>query len=127
MESKTPTYILVVDDDPKISSIVSDMLELLEFKVFVANSPRLALIAIRKMAPAMILLDFNMPGVDGLEVIKYMKRDPLSADIPVVFLTAEDDPSVKEKAMAAGAFDFLIKPLEFDQLESLLKRLPIKK
>ncbi len=127
MDEKRQTYVLVIDDDPKISGVVSDMLGLLDYKVFVANSPRLGLIAIKKIAPTLILLDFNMPGVDGLEVIKYLKRDPSSAEVPVVFVTAEDDPAVKEKAMAAGAFDFLIKPLEFDQLESLMKRLPKKK
>jgi CheY-like chemotaxis protein len=61
-----------------------------------------------------------MPGVDGVEVCRYIKRDPEAKHTPVVFVSAEDDPSVIQKAKEAGATAFLTKPIDLAQLEQLL-------
>ena len=72
---------------------------------------------------ALILLDMNMPGVDGLEVCRYIKRDPTAGHTPVVFVTVEDDPGTREEAHAAGAMDYLVKPVEGDRLEEILDKI----
>jgi two-component system chemotaxis response regulator CheY len=76
--------------------------------------------SIRRSVPSLILLDLNMPGVDGLEVCRYIKRDPALQNTPVVFVTAEDDPTIIEAAKEAGASGYIVKPIEFEVLETIL-------
>ena len=117
------SYVLIVDDDPTVAQTIADMVGLFDWKTQIAHGPRPALQAIQKAPPALILLDLNMPGVDGFEVCRYIKRDPIAAATPVVFVTAEDAPSMKEKAREAGASDYLIKPVDIDRLEVILDQL----
>ena len=63
-----------------------------------------------------------MPGVNGLEVCRFIKRDPVSRSTPVVFISAEDDPSVMKEAKEAGASGYMIKPVDFDSLEDVLEK-----
>jgi len=118
------SYVLIVDDDPTMAQAIADMVGIFDWKTQVVHGPRQALQAIQKVPPALILLDLNMPGVDGFEVCRYIKRDPLAAKTPVVFVTAEDAPSMQEKAREAGASDYLIKPVDIDRLEGILDKLP---
>lgn len=113
-------YILVVEDNPRTAAALADMVGLLGWEVVVAHSPRRALQQLQTSKPALILLDFNMPGVDGLEVCRYIKRDPTAGDIPVVFVSAEEAPSIIEEARKAGAKDYLIKPVNISDLERVL-------
>ncbi len=117
------SYVLIVDDDPTMAQTIADMVGLFDWKTHIAYGPRPALQAIQQAPPALILLDLNMPGVDGFEVCRYIKRDPIAAGTPVVFVTAEDAPSMQEKARAAGASDYLIKPVDIDRLEVILDQL----
>mgnify|MGYP001480068732 CR=1 FL=1 len=117
------SYVLIVDDDVEISKVIADMVQLIGWRTQIVHSPRAAMMKVQSSPPALILLDLNMPGVDGIEVLGYIKRDPMAGDIPVVFVTAEDDPGIKERVRKAGAMDYLIKPVDFDDLESILDRL----
>jgi CheY-like chemotaxis protein len=120
------SYILIVDDDKMMAKTLTDILELYDYKVTSVYGPREAIQALNERKPLLILLDLNMKGVNGLEVCRYIKRDPLNGDIPVVFITAEDDPSIMEKAKKAGAMDYIVKPIDFDHLEKVLSSLPAK-
>lgn len=117
------SYVMIVDDDRTMAEAIADMVSLLDWQTHVVHSPRAAIEALRQASPALILMDLNMPGVDGFEVLRYIKRDPMWSAIPVAFITAEDDPSIVERAKEAGAADYLVKPVDFDRLESLLARL----
>lgn len=117
-------YVLIVDDDPTMAEAIADMVSLFDWETQIVHGPRPALQAIQVKPPALILLDLNMPGVDGLEVCRYIKRDPVAGNTPVVFVTAEDAPSMQEKARAAGASDYLVKPVDIDRLEVILDKLP---
>lgn len=117
------SYVLIVDDDIKIAQAVADMVHLFDWETQIVHGPRPALAAIAERVPALILLDLNMPGVDGMEVCRFIKRDPVAGNTPVVFVTAEDDPGIQEKAREAGASDYLIKPVDVDRLEGVLDRL----
>jgi CheY-like chemotaxis protein len=118
------SYVLVVDDDATMAQAIADMVTLFDWKTQIALGPRPALQAIQAKPPALILLDLNMPGVDGFEVCRFIKRDPIAGKTPVVFVTAEDAPSMQEKAKEAGASDYLIKPIDIDRLEVILDKLP---
>ena len=102
--------ILVVDDTPENIDIISSLLRQ-TYKVKAAiNGERALKIAGADVPPDLILLDIMMPEMDGYEVITRLKADPKTADIPVVFLTA--DVSAKEKGMSLGAVDFVTKPID---------------
>ena len=118
------TYILIVDDDATMAQTLADMVELFDWKTAIAHGPRQAMHVIQNNPPALILLDLNMPGVDGMEVCRFIKRDPIAEKTMVVFVTAEDDPSIQQKAREAGAADYLVKPVDVDRLEGILDKLP---
>jgi two-component system cell cycle response regulator len=105
---------------------LADMVGLFDWNTQVVSSPRAAMESLQRNAPSLILLDLNMPGVDGMEVCRFIKRDPVAGDTPVVFVTAEDDPGTKARAREAGAMDYLIKPVDIDRLEEILDKLPRK-
>ena len=114
--------VLVVDDDHTFAQTLADMISLLGHDPEIVHSPRHAIESIEREAPALILLDLNMPGVDGLEVCRYIKRDPAADKTKVIFVTAEDDPTMKDAAKRAGASGFLVKPVDIDTLELVLDR-----
>lgn len=118
------SYVLIVDDDHEMAQALSDMVSLFEWGTHIVTSPRAALEMIQRNRPSLILLDMNMPGVNGMEVCRYIKRDPIAGNTPVVFVSAEDDPQTKEKAREAGAMEYLVKPVDLDQLEQILDKLP---
>jgi len=114
-------YVLIVEDNPRTAKAISDMVELIGWEVFVAHSPRVAMQQLQTRTPALILLDFNIPGVDGLEVCKFIRRDPTAGHVPVVFISAESDPAIMAEAKKAGANDYLVKPVDIEDLERILK------
>jgi CheY-like chemotaxis protein len=73
------------------------------------------------MTPSLILLDINMPGVDGLEVLAYLRREPRLAPVPVIVITSDDQPETRNRVMKGGATAILIKPATLDALEGALK------
>jgi len=121
------SYVLIVDDDATMANAIADLVHLFDWETKIAHGPRLAMEAIKTTVPALILLDLNMPGVNGFEVCKFIKRDPVAGQTPVVFVTAEDAPIMQERAREAGASDYLLKPVDIDRLEVILNALPKKK
>jgi len=117
------SYVLVVEDNPRTAKAISDMVELIGWEVHITHSPRAAMQQIQLRLPALILLDFNIPGVDGLEVCRYIRRDPTAGEVPVVFISAESDPAIIAEAKRAGANDYLVKPVDIEALENILKGL----
>ena len=77
------------------------------------------------MTPRLILLDISMPGVDGLEVLAYLRREPRLAPVPVVVITSDDQPETRRRVMIGGATAMLIKPATLDALENALKKAKI--
>lgn len=90
----------------------------------------MALIAARSALPQLILLDINMPEMNGYEVCQKLKADPLTAEIPVIFLSAYDDVFDKVKAFRVGGVDYITKPFQIDevadakQLGQLIEQIP---
>jgi len=103
--------ILVVDDTPDDLAVMSDLLKH-RHMVKLARSGEAALrIAGSDSPPDLILLDIMMPGLDGYEVCRRLKRDPRTANIPVIFLTARAEVDDETKGLALGAVDYIIKPI----------------
>jgi len=103
--------ILVVDDNISILKQISAHLTD-DYEVSLAKSGSLALQICAKEKPDLILLDVEMPDMDGFEVITRLKQNPFFDRIPVIFLTANNDPKTQIRALELGARDFIIKPVE---------------
>ena len=94
--------ILVVDDDPENLAVLMSVLELQGYRVRPVSTGAMALCAAKMKAPDLILLDINMPEMDGFEVCQRLKADPRLHAIPVLFLTADSQVEEKVKAFALG-------------------------
>ncbi len=99
--------ILVVDDEPRIAELARDYLEHAGFEVRIAGSGDAALQDIRRNRPDLVVLDLGLPGLDGLDVTREIRRD---SNLPVIMLTARDDELDKLLGLELGADDYLTKP-----------------
>ena len=112
--------LLIVDDDPDIRQVLQNRLESLGYTVETAGNALEAMLAMGKMLPTGILLDFMLPAIDGLEVLREVRR--LYPMLPVVIITAKTDEHFAALAMAAGADDILLKPVENEQFKQVVRR-----
>jgi DNA-binding response OmpR family regulator len=99
--------ILVVDDEPRIADLARDYLQHAGFEVRVAASGEAALQVVRRDRPDLVVLDLGLPGIDGLDVTRTIRRD---SNLPVIMLTARDDELDKLLGLELGADDYLTKP-----------------
>jgi signal transduction histidine kinase len=112
-------FILVVDDNPTNLSVISQALRSEGWQVRIAVDGEDALHKVVQNAPELILLDVQMPGIDGFEVCQRLKAMPLTADIPIIFMTALSDTESKVKGLSLGAVDYIAKP--FEQTEAIAR------
>ncbi|MGN1085293.1 MAG: HD domain-containing phosphohydrolase [Lachnospiraceae bacterium] len=103
-------WILVVDDDASNLKMASRILSAEQMRVSCLKSGEDAIKFLQENRPDLILLDIHMPGMDGFETIAAIRENKTTADIPVIFLTADDDSDTETKGLIAGAMDFLKKP-----------------
>jgi signal transduction histidine kinase len=104
--------ILIVDDLETNRSLLREILELDGMDVVVADSGAEALRAVAASKPDLVLLDVNMPGMDGLEVCKRLRADPETEALPIILVTALSERTHRLEGMAAGANDYLTKPVD---------------
>lgn len=109
---------LVVDDSRVIRKVARRILEDIGFVVAEAADGMEALAWCRTEMPTAILLDWNMPVLNGLEFLKQLRREPSGAGPVVVFCTVENDPDHIVRALDAGAAEYIMKPFDSDILES---------
>ncbi len=108
--AEAPPRLLVVDDQPINIQVLYEIFYR-DYDVYMATSGIQALEMCRKNPPDIMLLDVLMPGMDGLEVCKRLKADPETRDIPVIFVTAQDNPDDEVRGLEADALDFITKPV----------------
>ena len=107
---KTSTRrILVVEDDAMLSRVLTEALKKDKFKIEIVANGSEVLAAVARFAPALILLDLVIPGIDGFEVLKQLKADSKTAAIPVVVLSNLDQPSDVKAVKALGADQYFLK------------------
>jgi len=117
---ETPRNIIVVDDDPITLRIQEKMLRDWGYKATPIISGRQAIEAIRSNPPDLIILDINMPEMDGYAVCEELKKDPQTAAIPVIFISAYNETSEKVRAFKAGGVDYITKPFQPDEVRARL-------
>lgn len=108
--------ILVVDDDEIVARTIERSLRAGGFRVAVVHSGVEALRSVRRNPPDLMVLDVIMPGMDGVEVCKQVRSDPLMSDLPILFLTAKSKEEDRIEGLRAGADDYLMKPFNLDEL-----------
>lgn len=111
-QTKDKPLVLVVDDDPDLRALAGIQLGDGGFDVIQAANGRECLVLASTHSPDVILLDIMMPGMDGSEVLTALAGDPVTKDIPVVFVSALASPEDKVKGLENGAVDYITKPLE---------------
>lgn len=105
--------VLVVDDEPKIVQIARDFLERGGFAVLTASDGSSALSLVRTARPDLIVLDLALPGVDGLDVTRALRKD---SDVPIIMLTARADEADRLIGLELGADDYIVKPFSPKEL-----------
>lgn len=111
----------VVDDNRNSAEVLSKMLMMLDIEPLICLGPREAIQRLSGDLPDVILLDVNMPGISGLEVVRYIRRDPRIANLPVIIVSSDAQTIEVANAISAGANVFLPKPVNFENLELALK------
>ncbi len=122
-ESKSPHRALIVDDDPDFCVILREMLKWRGFEVSVAYSASDALSAMGQVHPEIMLVDIQMPEVDGLELIRKIRSDKSFANTPIIVITATAIRDMLLASREAGADFFLTKPLTYFELERTIDRI----
>ncbi|RRR65538.1 MAG: response regulator [Candidatus Viridilinea halotolerans] len=110
--------ILVVDDSKLVTDIVKLRLEMYGYSVRLAHSGEDALVCIAEDVPDLMVLDVNMPGIDGYEVCRRLRDNPLLDDLRIIMLTSSDD---KSAAFEAGVDDYLNKDIDLLNLPNRVK------
>jgi DNA-binding response OmpR family regulator len=125
MKSTTPK-ILVIEDEQDIRENIEDILELSEYQVLAAANGKMGLKSAQSQSPDLIVCDIMMPELDGYGVVKALREQPQTENIPVIFLTAKVEHSDQRMGMELGADDYLTKPFLPQELlkaiEARLKR-----
>ncbi|MFO3796096.1 MAG: PleD family two-component system response regulator [Anaerolineales bacterium] len=116
---------LVIDDNRQTANALAQMLEVLGLEVYLAYGASSGIALLGNLLPDLILLDINMPGIDGLEVLAYLRREPRLNAVPVIIITSDDQPETRQRAFQMGAQGFILKPVTLDSVEMELKRLEI--
>ena len=106
---------MVVEDNPVNRKLARNVLRSRGFEVFEAESGEEALRMLRGRPTDIVLMDLQLPGMDGLEVTRRLKQDPLTADLPVVALTAHAHAEDETRARAAGCVGYITKPIRLSQ------------
>jgi CheY-like chemotaxis protein len=125
MEPGAVSRILYVEDHPAQRDIMAQMLKHSGYEVAVASDGIEGVEKARSWSPDLILMDLRMPRMDGFEAIKELRKEPSTADIPIIAISAWASAKHKNRAMESGANDHFTKPVDLPQLlEAISRYLP---
>lgn len=114
--TSVPKKIIIVEDQPEVADLLEEMLSLDGYQVIKIHSSTGGLSVIQAENPDVVLLDIMMPDVSGLEVLRFMRREPGLQQIPVVIVSARTSSSDIRAGLDAGATAYLTKPVDMDVL-----------
>ncbi len=124
--ASTSLRLLLAEDNAVNIQVLTDYLEASGYALSVARNGSEAVQLARELRPQLILMDIQMPGMDGLEATRHIRRDPALANVPIIALTALAMPGDRERCLAAGANEYLTKPVNLEllteKIENLLKK-----
>ncbi|PWH14052.1 MAG: hypothetical protein DDG60_08955 [Anaerolineae bacterium] len=120
--SEAQKTVVVVEDETDAAEMFAEMMRVTGFRVLksYSSSPAISLIANER--PDVVILDVMMPDVSGLEVLKYMRREPALAKIPVIVVSAKSLPTDIQSGLEAGASVYLTKPVGFLDLKQAVEK-----
>ena len=122
------TEALIIDDNRTTADALGQMLNVLGFKTRVAYGSRAAMTLLATgFIPKFVCLDINMPGLDGTEILAFLRREPRLIPVPVFVITSDDQPETRRKVMRLGANGMIIKPATIDGLEEALRKVKFLK
>jgi len=121
--SATHPRILLVEDLAEHAQVVVDGLESCGYQVHVTPCGDNALTQAQAVSPALMIIDIQLPGIDGLTLIRHLREDAQLCPIPILALTALASPGDRERCLAAGANAYLAKPVSLKQLVELIQGL----
>lgn len=125
-ESKPLLKALIVDDEENIIELIRLGLRYEGFQVEAAADGEQGVTMAQRLTPDVIILDVMMPGIDGLEVLRRLRSNPITSDIPILMLTAKDEVSDRILGLQTGADDYLTKPFDFyellERIRAILRR-----
>ncbi len=108
--------ILIVDDDPEVLELVKEYFEGRQMTVITLVESRKALDTVLQIEPDLIILDINMPDVNGMDLLRTLKDQPITSFIPVIMLTGKSAPSSQVSGLVSGADDYVTKPFDLNVL-----------
>jgi len=109
--------VLVVDDEPDTADMFAEMMQLNGYRVLKSNDGAQALRLVAREKPDLVMLDIMMPDVSGLDVLRFMRRDPRLEQIPVLVVSAKSTPDEIQTGLKAGARLYLTKPVSYGELQ----------
>ncbi|HLA77506.1 MAG TPA: hybrid sensor histidine kinase/response regulator [Vicinamibacteria bacterium] len=115
--------VLIIDDDEAVRGMTAELVGLAGYTTLVAENGSAGLRLAAAAKPDAVLLDVNMPGIDGLEVCRRLRADPATSEIPIILITALGDPESRLAGLEAGADDFMAKPYDELELRTRLKNI----
>jgi putative two-component system response regulator len=118
-----PIKVLLVDDDDMLRNMTEMLLSKQGFEVVTAENGEKTIQQLKVMLPDVILMDVMMPDMDGFSVCREIRANPVTAGIPIIMLTALDNPENKVKGFEGGADDYLAKPFEIAELTARIKHI----
>lgn len=115
--------ILIIDDEEKLCALVSTFLEKKGYSAVSAKNGKQGIKAAHYRAPDLILLDINMPKMDGFAVLKQLKSDPKTMSIPVIMLTGREDEDSKLTASSLYSEHYITKPFDLEELDKKINQM----
>lgn len=112
--------ILIVDDNPLNLKLAKRLLELEQYQVLTAENAEETMYILRYFRPRLILMDFGLPGMDGVELTRKLKADPKNKNIIILIATSYDQRGDEAKAKAAGCDGYIHKPIDIQHLPNFI-------
>lgn len=123
MAKSLPTKVLIVEDEERNRRLLDVFVSAEGFEPILVSNGEAALRLAATGAPDLVLLDLMMPDMDGFEVIRRLKENPATRDIPVIIVSALDDVASRQRLVACGAEEFICKPVDRWELSMRMRRL----
>ncbi len=120
--ASTQKTVMIIEDEPEAAELFGEMMRINGFRVIKMFSSAPAIPMISQEKPDLILLDIMMPDISGLEVLRYIRREPNLTDIPVIVVSAKSMPSDIKTGLEAGASMYLTKPVGFLDLKEAVEK-----
>jgi two-component system cell cycle response regulator DivK len=115
--------VLIIDDNPLNLKLMKRLLEAEQYQPLTAKNAEETMLLLERFHPRLILIDFQMPDLDGVELTKKIRSNPKNQDVIIVMVTSYDQKGEEAKARAAGCDDYIVKPIDTQALSGLIAQL----